>query len=233
MMPTFSMEKAYTEVLGRLARYQNMNPKLAFNLVTDKHFMFAVSLETDATIVEEKIENKFIDIANQLQLQKETLEKGVENKNGTIEKLEARIATIEKKVEETETKYKKQNIELEKSFEQIRDLENSLETEETKKTAAEKEFKDIKETFNGFKAKTYRWIIFAFPLVLASLFLWFHQRLLDWHWLDTHNNKTFIEIAMQLLLVFILLNIPLKQHWKVWLGIVVPIILAILGFARL
>jgi len=85
MIPTFPQEKAYNEVLGRLARYKNMNPQLALNLVTDKHFMITMALETDEEKIGKEIENKFVDIATQFQSEKESLE-NEKRKRETAEK---------------------------------------------------------------------------------------------------------------------------------------------------
>jgi len=230
MMPTFSMAKAYNEVLGRLARYKDMNPQFAFNLAADKHFMFAAASEIDEKSLEEKVENKFVDMANQLQSQKEALEKDVKNKEGTIGRLENRISTIEEKVAETETKYQKQNVELEKSFGQIEEFGKILKESAIKREAAEKEADDIKEKFKGFKTKLVRWGIFAGALLLMSLYLWVHQYFVSWSLLAMHKNSLFIKLASNLLLLFGLLNIPLKQHWKVWvplMGVMVALIITI------
>lgn len=202
MMSAFSLDKAYNEVLGRLARYRKMNPQLALNLVTDTHFMVTMASETDEEKIGQEIENKFVDIATQLQSEKETLEKDIQSERAKIQK-------------------------------QIEGLQKSLENAKTEREAAKKESENIKGKFEAFKTKLVKWAIFAIGLVVTSLSLWSHQRWLYWPWLDTHKNRTIIEIALQLLLVFALLNIPLTEHWLKWLGLIVGIILAILGFARL
>ena len=73
-----------------------------------------------------------------------------------------------------------------------------------------------------------QWVVFAIILSLTSLFLWSYQRYLDWPWLNSHERKTFIKIASQLLLIFGPISIPLKRHWKLWLTFVISIVLAIL-----
>jgi hypothetical protein len=217
MMSTLSLEKAYNEVLGRLARYKNMNPQLALNIVTNKHFMVTMASETDEEKIEEEIENKFIDIATQLQSEKETLEKDIQSDRERIQRLEKKFSSIERKVQETETRetrYRKQVEELQKSL-------------EDEKTATEKE----KEKLEAFKTNLVRWAIFVGGLGLTSLPLWLHQWWLDWPWLDTHKNRILIELATQLLLVFGLLNIPLRRFWKTWLTCLVAIAVTILTLA--
>jgi len=221
MIPTFSLEKAYNEVLGRLARYRKMNPQLALNLVTDINFMVNMASETDEAKIEEEIENKFVDIAAQLQSEKETLEKDSRSEKAEIGRLEEKINSFQRTVEENESRNRKQ----------IEELEKSLENERGKREAADKESEDIKQQFEEFKKKSIKWAVFVLGFIVASLLLWSHKFWLDWPWLNNHKNRPIIEIAFQLLLVFGLLNIPLKYHWKIWLGFSVATILAILKFA--
>lgn len=78
---TLSLEDCYEKVLNRLARFENMNPKFAFEVVTDRHFMVTLALEKDETKIEEKLNNKFVDIARELNQKKEELEKEVQQSN--------------------------------------------------------------------------------------------------------------------------------------------------------
>ena len=153
MMPTFSLDKAYNEVLGRLARYKNMNPQLALNLVTDKHFMMTMAYETDEQKIEEKIENKFIDLATQLQSEKQNLEKGVRNEKEQVSTLEEKIKNIEELLEETLTTNKKQ----------IEEIEKNLENEQRIRVEAQGESEKIKEEFKEFRK---RWQDGLFSFVL-------------------------------------------------------------------
>jgi len=221
MIPTFSLEGAYNEVLGRLARYKKMNPQLALNLVTDKNFMVTMALETDEEKIEEEIENKFVDIATQLQSEKEALEKDVQKEKGEIQRLEEKINNVETTVGEAKTRYRKQ----------IKKLGKALKNEMGKRESADKKSGDIKDQFEEFKKKSIKWGIFVVCLFVATIFSWSYQRWLDWPWLNTHKNRPIIEITFQLLILFGLLNIPLKQHWKMWLPFSVATILAILKFA--
>ena len=217
MMSTFSLEKAYNEVLGRLARYKNMNPQMALSIVTDKHLMVAMASETDEERIEQEIENKLVDLATQLQSEKETLEKDIQSEKGKVRGLEERVTSIERTLEETKTR--------------SGEAEKSLEEEKGKRETAEKEAESITEEFKAFKTDLVKWVIFAGGLVVTSTFLWLRQLFLDWPWLDTHHNKLFIQIASQLLLVFAFLNIPLKQHWKTWLGFIVTMTVVVLKLA--
>lgn len=216
MVPALSLDEIYNKVLGKLARYKNMNPELAVNIVTDRHFMFTMPSEDDEEQIKEKIDSKLVDIANQLQSKKKTLEKDVQG-------LEKKIGNVEKLLEENNRKYQ----------EQIKALEKSFENEKKKRETVEKESENIEKKFKIFKISLRNWIIFFGVLGLTSLFLWLHQMWLNWNWLNTHKNKTIIEIAVQLLLVIALLNFPLKRHWKLWTTLIAMIIIGILTFASL
>jgi len=69
MISSFSLGTAYNEVLGRLARYKNMNPQLALNLVANKQFMVTLASEADPERIDEKIESELVDVAAELQAQ--------------------------------------------------------------------------------------------------------------------------------------------------------------------
>lgn len=211
MIPVSSLEKAYNEVLGRLARYKEMNPQLALNITADKHFMVTIASETDEQKKDEKIENKFVDIAAQLQREQETLAKRNKQKDKEIGLLE----------------------ENKKSYQgQIEKLKVAVEKEKSKRKDAEGAAIKAQEGFGTFKTNLIKWSIFAGGLVLTSLILWL--KLFELPLLETFKNKTVIGIFSQLVLISAFLNIPLKQHWKVWLpGMIIPLIIAILFFLGL
>jgi len=217
MIPTYPLEKAYSEVLNRLARYENMTPKLALDITTDRHFMVTVTEETNEQKKEEKIKSKIIDVASQLQKENETLGESVKQKDTKIEGLERRIGTIEKKIEEKDTENQKQ----------IEELQNDVEEEKAKREGAEKEVAQVTGRLKAIKTNLTKWSIFAGGLILTSLILWLKlYKLLP---LETSKNqKMIIGILSQLVLLFAFLNIPLKRYWKLWLSLIVSLIIAIL-----
>ena len=72
MMAPFPMEDAYSEVLGRLARYKHMTPQLALDVVTQKQFMFSVATQMEATPAELdiEIESQLVELADRLRREK-------------------------------------------------------------------------------------------------------------------------------------------------------------------
>lgn len=216
MVPLSALEKSYTEVLGRLARYKKMSPQLALNITTDKHFMLTVASETDEQKIEEQIENKFVDVASRLQKEKEILGENVKQKNleirqkdGRIKTLEERMSTVEKKLEEAEKGRKRE-----------------LKDEENKRKRAEERTKIIRERFQALKRNLVKWSIFGGGLLVTSVILWL--TLFKGPSLDIVKNNTVFGILSQLLLIFGFLNIPLKRHWKLWLVAITPLIIALL-----
>ncbi len=202
MMPPFPLEKAYGEVLGRLARYKGMNKQLALNITTDRHFMVAVASETDEQKIEERIESKFVDLADQLQKDKKALEKQIEEDRREAKTLEERMSAIEETTKEKEKAHQKQIGRLVKKLE------------------------DERASSRTFKINLIKWSIFTGGLISTSLSLWWTLFRLPLP--VTLMDKTIIGIVSQSVLIFAFLNIPLKQHWKIWLTCVIPLFLAIL-----
>ncbi len=74
------------------------------------------------------------------------------------------------------------------------------------------------------------WFNFAIVFVGTTILLWSHEYWLDLQWLNFHQNRLLIQIMFQLLILFALLNIPLKKYWIVWLGFIVAGLFSILTF---
>ena len=222
------LEKAYSEVLGRLARYKNMNPELALEIVSDKHFMLTVATETNIEKTEEKIESKFIDIANQLQKEEEKFKERLKQKDEEINKLKESLIVREKKSEQ-ETKRMQDQLQALES--RLNKVDNDRKKVDDEKKTKEDELENVKEEFKRFRKQLIKWLVFGGSFTVISLCLWLRPFGMKWTTLDTNKNRTIIEIALQLLLLFILLNIPLKKHWKVWLiGAGIPLLISILSF---
>lgn len=216
MLPVSPMEKAYGEVLGRLARYKQMNPQLALNITADKHFMVTVASETDEQKIEEKIDSAIVDIANQLQKERETLTKSIEEKDLTLKELEGRVSAVEGELRERETEHEKQNEEL----------SGKLKGERSRRGIAEGEVENLKELLGTFKANVIRWSGFVGGLILTSFILWL--TLVKLAPLETFKNTLIMGGLSQLVLIFAFLHIPLRQHWKWLIGVIVTLIIAIL-----
>ena len=113
--------------MGRLARFKRMNPQLALNMVADKNFMMTMASENNEEKMEEEIENKLVEVATQLQSDRDSLLQQAEADRSSIEDLEDRVFTLEKSLEETQTEYKNE----------IESLRIDLQREEEQKEKAE------------------------------------------------------------------------------------------------
>jgi len=166
MMSSLSMEKTYKEIIGKLARYKNMNPQLTLNIVMDTHFMVSIAIESDEEKREDKIENKFVDIANQLQNEKEKLGNDIKQKDTDIKSLQEKVSNIERKIEKNEKN----------SQEQVDKLKDKIEEEKNLRKKAEKEAKTTKNELKDFKKlSAKRWLrvtiaIFIFLELIVGAF---------------------------------------------------------------
>lgn len=210
MIAPFNLERAYNEVLGRLTRYQDMNPEFARSLVADRHFMITVAQEEDSKKIDELIESQFVDLANVLQSKKDKLAQELENerinKKSTIEELNTRITLLEKKADE----------ERERRSLEVTSLTSNLQAEKEKRKEVETEAQNIKEDFHKFKTGTRNWAISILLIFSTSAILWLLPYQLSWIDIDNYLNRFFLQLSVQLMVISLILIIPLRQHWK-WL----------------
>ncbi len=213
------IEKAYANVLTRMARFKNLSPQLASSIAMDVHFMLSVATETDIKMIDEKIENKFIDLTENLGREKQTLELIIKSKE------EISIAhQYENERYKEEAKAK-----LDLAGNKLNDANKALVEEKKKVNRLEEDYKSFQEKFRAFKLKTKRWIIFAIIIILTSTLLWLNSVFINWSWLENHAHKLQVQILFQLLFVFMSINIPLYKHWKLWIPLVIAIMLGILS----
>ena len=97
------------------------------------------------------------------------------------------------------------------------------------------EMKDVKDKFIEIvdKLKSYivckiNWFIFGILLLLLSTFIWIRHLIFNWIWFDSFEFKLFIQILSQAFVFFILINIPVKKHWTIWIIISITLFLAII-----
>ncbi len=231
-MSTLSMESAYNQVLGRLARYESMNPELALNIVADKHFMVTMSADESEAKIEERLENKFVDLAAELESQKKDLEKDVNTKKKTVEDLQARITQVEKILEESRSQQKLESEILSKELEKEKSekamIKGQLEVSKGDLKTSEDSVTKISSEFKQFKTNLRIWSLTFSVFAIASVALWLNGYWLNWHWFDVHRNRFLIELCLQIFLVFACLSVPLRKLWIHIVGILVAVLLAII-----
>lgn len=211
MASTFSLDNAYSNVLSRLARYKNMSKQMVLNVVADKHFMISMASESDEKKIDEKIETKFVDITKQLQLEKKKLEENVLTKKKKIGKLEETVDELKEGFNNISKTYGDQARELKE--------------ERQKRETSEKKLKNFSNITN--------WGSFLLVLVLVSISLWLHELWLEWIWFESHTRIVFLKIISQLLFIFILLNIPMRKHWTIWLVISIALVICLFTIAAI
>ena len=155
LVSSFPLEKAYNEVLGRSSRYKNMNKQLPLNIVTDVLFMASIASETDQEKIDEKIENKFVNISAQLQKEKKILEEEVNEKDKTVKDLEERVGALENKRQS-----------------EIENLKEELKSEKKKTQDAIDELDKLKQADLRRSAKIWLGITVFIFIILEVFFLW-------------------------------------------------------------
>lgn len=104
MGSTRILEKAYHEVIGRLGRYERMNPKLAAAVVADSHFMLTMGREDKPEIIDEKLDSKFLELAIQFEDEKIEL---AESKQELIAQLDLQAQDNKSKIDRLQEEVKK------------------------------------------------------------------------------------------------------------------------------
>jgi len=231
MMPVVELDRARLAIVGRLAHYKNIAPQLALEIVSDAHFISTTIGESDPKRIDEKIENKFIDLARQLKVEKEALEKSGAIDRESIKKLQEDITRLNDAVSTMKQNQKSQS-------QRIHALSSELESERSEKQRIIQELNNEKQDKNKIKKEKdvlklrFKWLLFAVCLVFTSSVIWLQSIILPWDWIDMHRSEIIIKTASQILVVAVLFNIPLPKHWKFWLGsIFIPILVIILIIA--
>jgi hypothetical protein len=242
MIQTVKLEEAYEKVLGQLNRYKNMTPQLALLAVTDKHFMVSIALDEENCDTAQKIDNRIVDIAKSLETENESLEKHSYTQKMEIRDLKGKIDILGNEI----VKQKEKISEIDEGLRNEKDnrvrVENKFKNERTKREKLARELSEEQRNRENAESiarniiRKYqlilRWSVFSISLILLSFFIWFHDRLFVWTWLDTHKNRIVLEISSQLLIIFSLLFIVVPLKHKFWKGvpIVLVIVIAILSF---
>jgi len=221
MLSSESIEKASLVVLQRLAKFKNMTPELALNITADKHFLLSMADEEDEVRILEKIDSKMVDIAEELRKKIERVEEEKRRDESKIKELTSRAKRNEEKIVELTKSLEQEQERSGKNEIEIKKLGSSLDQQKEKTEEAEVRYKKL-------KSKLKKWLIFIFSLTMGAIFLWNLEEWFNWMWYENHSKKVFITIIAQLLLIPTVLNITLKKYWKVWIGIIVSLTIALI-----
>ena len=233
-LSSFKVDEVRKKLLSRLTKYKNMGTQLSFELVTDVQFLQSITNLEDEKI-DSKIEKKVFELNKDLKLENSELYTNIESQNEeieennkfwseTIETIKKDVLESSKRNEELENKIKESNLELEKLKRKNENLEVNINKKIKNQNKSSSELVKTKSLLN--------WTLFIFLFLGLSFFLWTFQYLLTWDWIESHSNKILIKISINFILLFGLLNIPLKKHWFRWLPIVCAFITSILILAK-
>ncbi len=237
MFSTVAMEESYNEVLGRMTRYKNMTPKLALAIVTDTHFIQGIQNDTEQEI-DEKVDNKLVDIATQLEEKNRDLKVEVDTKTEQVEELKQKTATLESSMQESSRRQDAQAESIKAldekiKLEQAKNVETSKELEQAEKRArdSEQSLSDEKERRTVLVNRIILWGIFTLLLGSCSFLLWDPFSWISWGSWAEHPKRLYLKIGVQVMLPFIFLNIPLREHWRGWIALVATISIGLIAIA--
>ncbi|MFH1069327.1 MAG: hypothetical protein V1794_06855 [Candidatus Glassbacteria bacterium] len=231
MMMSFSIEKAYNEVLSRLSRYENMNYALAFEIVSDTHFMITMSGDLEEEEIRDKIREQIVEKATKISETNKILGDQIKEKETDVAKLKSQLEklnesakrdknTFQEEIKKLEEKISKQDEKLEKAINEKNEvMDEALKVEQERNV--------LKANITKYKREIKRntfWLL----MIIISLFIWMHNYFIEIPLIEKNINV--IKILSQLFFTFFLLNIPFSKHWKLWVGFMVAIFLASLKF---
>jgi hypothetical protein len=226
MMPMMDLERAYAEVLGRLSRYEKMNGQLALSVVSDRHFMASIASESDPQRIEEKIDARFVDIADRLQKEKDTLSKSVRDQASEIKVRDTKIETLMAKMHSFEERLEKSEHAARTHRERAEKMETDLRSQSKLRENAEGDALDIRGEFKRFKISLLRWLTSGAAFIFVSLGFWLLiTRLIGELPL---LKQIVLGVSSQLLLLFLFFTIPFREYWKFWVGGALTLTIAIL-----
>jgi hypothetical protein len=196
-----------------------------------------MAIETDSDAIDKKVENEFVDLAAQLESEKVELAEQVKLKNAQVDGLEERVSKLEVARNEDRQDYDKSVRGLKEALTleqgKNRDLQTKLEDAKEELGTERDERSRAEQSLMKQRKAVIRWSIYLAVLFIVTLILWLHPGFRTWEWLANHKNRVLMKIGAQASVILFLLNIPLGQHWKVWIPLGVSSVLAILALASL
>jgi hypothetical protein len=77
--------------------------------------------------------------------------------------------------------------------------------------------REIKQQFIEYRQAVRKWIYFFLFLSLISASLWLFYFYSNWEWFNKHPKKLGVMLLINLILIILLLNIPIKNKWAIWI----------------
>jgi len=230
IISSFSLEEITHEILGKLARYENMSPQLALEIITDTHFMVSMVGEKDNSKKEAILNNKFITLAADLETQKTDLEKNKSEIEESGKILTHEVSLLKEKLEYQQSEITKVKDALKSEIKKKEDLRGEFLILKGDNKETEKHKNVLENQFLDYRKKVKRWSIFILSSIILSILLWTQPLWLSLTWLTGHSKHINIKMAIQIIIFSSLLCIPLGKHWKIWIVIISALFILILGF---
>lgn len=76
--------------------------------------------------------------------------------------------------------------------------------------------REIKQQFLEYRQTIRKWGCFALSLILSTIGLWVFYNFSNWNWFNNHPKKLSIALMFNLAIMLLLLNIPIKRRWEIW-----------------
>jgi len=74
----------------------------------------------------------------------------------------------------------------------------------------------INQQFGEYRQTIRKWVIFILVTVLSTVVLWLFYNFSNWNWFDSHPKKLGITLMLNLTIMLLLLNIPIRKRWEIW-----------------
>lgn len=207
-------ERVTIDILETLARYEGIEglpSKTVERIIVSDALRDKMKTETDTDK-----KSKFIHEAVIQENQK--LAQMTENMRRAMSKQGEQIDTFLQVIEE-------QNKEIESIGSKLDEATDINRSKDSQLQEANDQVEEAMEELSDFKRATAKWIASVVLFLMSSTALWLHDSWLGWEWLSGHSRQNAVLITLQLMLVFVLLNIPLPKYWKFWVGTLIAIIL--------
>lgn len=227
MLPTIPLDKAYNKILGKLERFKGMTADAASRIASDTHFMISILNIDDDKELEEKIENRLLDLNKELRQQNEILILEKKAQESKAERLENKVENLSSELNETreaiESVQSSFEDKKEEYQEKIKKLENTI-LEKAKSVGLLNDQltqNEFNEKYRKWKIPAY-WSIIAVFILIGFILLVFFFQTKEWNkiasmfsWIEEQSEMR-KEIFKWLLLIVlgILQFLSLKIIWK-------------------
>ncbi len=192
-LSNFKVDKVREKLLSKLNRYQNIGSQLAFDLVTDVHFIHTLSKQTSDEKIEEKIEEAIVHINNNLKEENKEIYTLLEiqetESKEKIETLNSNLKSIKLELIKKDESHLSLVGEMKKLQHSIDEMNKKVDGKESEvnKSKIELEIKNQEIERISSKVKKQKtiiyWGIFTILSIFVTVIIWIFEKLIDWQWL--------------------------------------------------